>query len=73
MKRTLEPADYWKLRAICTDTQRAQDLMLAAQQRQKLFVTSLGLDPTVPNFALDDETLTVTFPDDDPATPRKDV
>jgi hypothetical protein len=70
VKQTLEPAAYWKLRAICTDAQRAaeaaqhaRDAMVTAQQKQRAALTDLGLDPAAQSFVLDDDTLTVTFPE----------
>ena len=34
MTRTLEPIEYWKLRALCSDTQRCE--VLARQARETL-------------------------------------
>ncbi len=72
MKHELGPAAYWKLRAICTDAQRAteaaqyaREAMVAAQQKQRAALTDLGLDPAAQSFLLDDDTLTVTFPEAD--------
>ncbi len=71
MKHELGAAAYWKLRAICTDAQRAaeavqhaRDAFAVAQQKQRAALVDLGLDPNALSFALDDDTLTVTFPDD---------
>jgi hypothetical protein len=73
MKHELAASAYWKLRAICTDAQRAaeaahyaRDTLVAAQQKQRAALTALGLDPTAQSFVLDDDTLTVTFPDEPP-------
>jgi hypothetical protein len=71
VKHTLDAAAYWKLRAICTDAQRAadaaqhaRDAFAAAQQKQRAALIDLGLDPNAQSFTLDDEALAVTFPDD---------
>jgi hypothetical protein len=63
MTRTLDPAVYWKLRAICTDTRLAQEAFVAAQRKQVALLTELGFDPQTPNLALNDDTLTVACPD----------
>jgi hypothetical protein len=68
--KTLDAAPYWKLRAICSDTQRcsvaalaARDAFMAAQQKQAALLTEYGLDAKAETFTLDDDTLTITFPD----------
>ena len=70
MTRTLEAAVYWQLRALCAEGQRCELVvrlaradLVAAQQKQTAQLVALGLDPTMPSFALDDETLTVTVSD----------
>jgi hypothetical protein len=70
MTRTLEPAAYWKLRARCSEAQRCELLALQARtalatahQQQTAALTELGLDPTLPSFSLDDDTLTITVPE----------
>jgi hypothetical protein len=70
VKHELGAAAYWKLRAICTDAQRAgeaaqhaREAFIVAQQKQRAALTDLGLDPNAQAFALDDDTLTVTFPE----------
>ena len=70
MTRTLDAADYWKLRAVCSEAQRAELLALhargelaAAQKKQTAALVALGLDPQTPTFALDDDTLTITVPE----------
>ncbi len=73
MTLTLDPLVFWRLRAICGDTQRLQilaqstmDALKQAQRKQDDAVTQLalhhGFDPKA-NFVLDDETETVTLPD----------
>jgi hypothetical protein len=73
MRRTLDAADYWKLRAICGEAQRCELLALHARQelatalkKQTAVLTALGLDPATPSFMLDDDTLTITVPDPAP-------
>jgi hypothetical protein len=70
MTRTLEAADYWKLRAICGEAQRCELLALHARQelatalkKQTAALVELGLDASAPSFTLDDDTLTITVPD----------
>jgi hypothetical protein len=70
MTRTLEAGAYWKLRAICSEAQRAElvaaqarDGLAAAYKKQTAALEALGLDPTAPTFTLDDDTLTITVPD----------
>jgi hypothetical protein len=70
MTRTLDAADYWKLRAICGEAQRCELLALqaraelaAAHKKQTAVLTALGLDPATPSFTLDDDALTITVPD----------
>lgn len=70
MTRTLDAADYWKLRALCSDAQRcetlalqARDALTIARQKQAAALTALGLDPKLPSFTLDDEPCTITVPD----------
>jgi hypothetical protein len=66
----LAAADYWKLRAICSETQRcevialqARNELVAAHKKQEAALAALGLDPKAPTFSLDDDTLTLTMPD----------
>jgi hypothetical protein len=68
--RTLEAAAYWKLRALCSEAQRCEGLALQAraalviaQQKQAAALTALDLDPQMPTFSLDDDTLAITVPD----------
>jgi hypothetical protein len=68
--RTLEAADYWKLRARCSEAQRcealalqARDALAAAYKQQAVALEALGLDPKAPTFTLDDDALTITVPD----------
>jgi hypothetical protein len=68
--RTLEAVDYWKLRAVCSEAQRAElvavqarDAFAAASKKQTAALEALGLDPKTPSFSLDDDTLTITVPD----------
>ena len=70
MTRTLEPVDYWRLRAICSEAQRCEVLALqaradlaAAHKKQNTILAALGFDPAAPTFTLDDDTLTITVPD----------
>lgn len=62
MKQSLDEAKYWKLRAVCTDTQRAQDAYVAAQKRQMALLAELNFK-TDANFSLNDDALEITFPD----------
>lgn len=70
MTRTLDAADYWKLRAICSEAQRcelivltARDTLASAHKKQTDVLTALGLDAKAPSFTLDDDTLTITVPE----------
>jgi hypothetical protein len=70
MTRTLEAADYWKLRAICSEAARcevialqARNELVAAHKKQEAALAALGLDPKAPTFTLDDDALAVTFPE----------
>ena len=70
MTRTLEAADYWHLRAVCSEAQRAElvavqarDAFVVASKKQTAVLEALDLDPKMPSFALDDDTLTITIPD----------
>jgi hypothetical protein len=70
MNKILDPIVYWKLRAICADFQKsqitvvqAQDVYLGTQKKQKAILSELGFDPDSPNFTLDDDKLSITFPD----------
>lgn len=70
MTRSFDPAVYWKLRAVCTDTQRAlavaqqaQAVFAAATAKQAALLAELGLDAKAASFQLDDDALSVTFPE----------
>ena len=70
MTRTLDAIAYWKLRAKCTEAQRAavvaaqaRDVLIAAQKAQAAELVALGLDPNLATFALDDDAFTLTIPD----------
>lgn len=63
MTHTLDRAIFWKLRSLCADTRAAREALAAAQQRQNAALADLGIDPKTPQFALDDEALTLTIPD----------
>jgi hypothetical protein len=70
MTATLDAAGYWKLRAICAEAQRCEVLALQARadlarahKQQEATLVALGLDPKMPTFSLDDDTLTITVPD----------
>jgi hypothetical protein len=70
MTRTLDPVDYWKLRAICSEASlcevralQARADLATAQKKQDAQLAALGLDPHAPTFTLDDDTLTITVPD----------
>ena len=70
MTKTLEPVDYWKLRAICSEASlcevralHARDALATAHAKQNTQLAALGLDPKAPTFTLDDDTLTITVPD----------
>lgn len=73
MTHSLDPVVFWRLRAVCADTQRLQVLAQAtmealktAQRKQDDAVTQLalhqGFDPKS-QFVLDDETETITLPE----------
>lgn len=73
MKRTLDPAVYWHLRYVFSDTQRctvtataARDALRAAEQLQSTLLQELGIDPKAPTWLLDDDTCTITTPDQQP-------
>jgi hypothetical protein len=73
----LDPAVYWKLRAISAENMRlgvavqyARDAAAAAQKKQDVLLAELGaqyhftLDPqSVPSVTLDDDTCTLTIPE----------
>ena len=70
MTRTLEAAVYWKVRALCADTQRCEVLavqaraaLTAAHSKQTAALVEVGLDAQTPTFTLDDETCTITVPE----------
>lgn len=74
MKIELPREDYWKLRALCGDTQRLQVLMQAAseqlrhaQAKQEAYLADLALErgflEKPGTFHLDDETLTLNIPE----------
>jgi hypothetical protein len=74
MTHHLEPVVFWQLRAVCTDTQRlmvqaqaVSDALMTARKKQDKLVNELAadlhFDPKVQAFTLDDETLTLTIPD----------
>lgn len=70
MNKILDPVDYWKLRAVCSEAQHAaavaahaRENLLAAQRKQSAALLALGLDPDIPTFSLDDDRLTITIPD----------
>ncbi len=74
----LAACDYWKLRAICADAQRCEVIALqarndlaAAHKKQEAALVALGFDPKVPTFTLDDDTLSVTFPEAAPFTHKE--
>ena len=73
MKLKLDPLVFWRLRAVCADTQRLQaiaqhtmDALKIAQQKQDDAVTQLalhhGFDPKTA-FVLDDDTEMITLPE----------
>ena len=69
MTRTLDPAVYWKLRALTSETKlcyqaavQLQEAFTTAQKKQIALLTELGFDPAV-NLHLDDEALTATVLD----------
>jgi hypothetical protein len=74
VKVTLDAEEYWKLRAICGDTQRLQVMLQAvneqlkvAQSKQDACLADLalahGLLETLPTFQLDDATLSLVMPE----------
>ena len=70
MTKTLEPVEYWKLRAICSEASLCEVRALqvraelaTAHKKQNAQLAALGLDPQAPTFTLDDDTLTITVPD----------
>ena len=70
MTKTLEPVDYWKLRAICSEASlcevralQARADLATAHKKQNAQLEALGLDAQAPTFSLDDDTLTITIPD----------
>jgi hypothetical protein len=74
MTHTLDAATFWKLSALCERTAaraaaaaHARDALVVAQRNQNQCVAdlavTLGFDPTVEGFALDDTALTLTVPD----------
>jgi len=62
MTKTLDPAAYWKLRALCTDTLRCDDIARQAKAKQIAALRALDLDADT--FSLDDDALTITIPDE---------
>jgi len=77
MIKTLDAAAYWKLRALCSEAQRAELVavharadLATAHQKQTAALRELALDPAAPTFRLDDDTLTITMPDTAPAAPE---
>jgi hypothetical protein len=80
MKLTLDPLVFWRLRAVCADTQRLQVLaqqtleaLKQAQAKQDDLVTQCalhhGFDPKT-TFVLEDATESVTLPDVEAMEPR---
>jgi hypothetical protein len=70
LTRTLDAADYWKLRAVCSEAQKcealayqAREAFAAAYKKQTATLAALGLDPKAPTFTLDDDALTITVPE----------
>ena len=70
MTKTLEAVDYWKLRAICSEAVlcetralQARADLVTAYKKQNAQLAALGLDANAPTFTLDDDTLTITFPE----------
>jgi hypothetical protein len=70
MTRTLEAAAYWRLRALCSETQRleliavhARAELASAHKKQTAALVALELDPKAPTFSLDDDTLSITVPE----------
>jgi len=72
MTYTLEPTQYWKLRALVSENQRFAAAATLAQQKQDALVAILGaqygFNPKVPSFSMDDEACTLTLPEADPPT-----
>jgi hypothetical protein len=69
----LEAVAYWKLRAICSEASRCEVIALQARadlatahKKQNAQLAALGFDPTSPTFTLDDDALTITFPESGP-------
>jgi hypothetical protein len=73
MKLTLDPLVFWRLRAVCADTQRLQvvaqatlDALKIAQAKQDDLVTQCalhhGFDPKS-QFVLEDATESLTLPE----------
>jgi len=69
--KPLDPAAYWKLRALCADASArevaalaARDALAVAHKQQSAALAALGFDPKVATFTLDDDTLTITIPDE---------
>lgn len=65
MNKTLDPIVYWKLRAICGDTQRsllmvqqAQEAFRIASKKQADIFNELDLEVNG-NYQLDDDTLSI--------------
>jgi hypothetical protein len=70
MTRTLDAVDYWKLRAICSEAVlcetralQARADLATAHKKQNAQLVALGFDAAAPTFTLDDDTLTITFPE----------
>lgn len=73
MTLTLDPAVYWHLRFVFSDTQRyfvtataARDALRAAEHQQATLLRELGIDPQASTWQLDDDTFTITTPDTAP-------
>jgi hypothetical protein len=71
---TLDADQYWKLRALCSDTQRLQVMQQAvteqiatAKRKQDACLADLALEHGLPEhlvaFSLEDDTLTVVIPE----------
>jgi hypothetical protein len=75
MTHQLDDLAFWRLRALCTDTQRlvviaqqAREAAITAEKKQNAFLAELAkthdIDPaTLGQYTLDDETRTLTTPD----------
>jgi hypothetical protein len=70
VKRTLDAAAYWKLRATLSEAQRclvvaeaARAALQAATRTQTALLAEMGIDPSAPSWTLDDDSLTITTPD----------